>query len=294
MFSVFLRSSHGAAETFPSQRGHGTVAAGVGSVTSARGWGGCFNLSTAGSLPSQFTPAIWSGVSGRESSGSLRSFSDLDTRRAQSRICSTGIAEIDTRRRHGTALRPADRAHRWMAPVRRTLAGPWLRNRTPLGAIATGGGTRGNNRRRQRHPCHGTATGPCRRRSSSVRERNILGRASHLHVSLPARPRRSPDGSGPRHAWTHHPGAVASLRWPGLRVASRARVLLDNGGISRFQARRLRVSRRSVRNACAPVLYPRAASPRGDGGWVAHSVAAGTGGSTRRRACSRRMESRAR
>jgi hypothetical protein len=77
-------------------------------------------------------------------------------------------------------------------------------------------------------------------------------------------------------------------------VASGARVPLDNRGIPRFEARRLRISRRSVRNACAPLLYRRTASARSDGRRSADSIAEGTVGLTRPRTCSRGLEPRAR
>ena len=67
---AFSPSSRARAERFPWRPGPGTVAAGAGSGTSAMGSGGCFSRWIVESRPWRFTPEIWSGVSGRRSSGS--------------------------------------------------------------------------------------------------------------------------------------------------------------------------------------------------------------------------------
>ena len=77
--------------------------------------------------------------------------------------------EVDTRRRHGTPSGSADGAGARMAAGRGTRAGPRLGDRTPLGPVGAGAGTRGGHRRRERHSCRGTAAGPDRRRRPSVR-----------------------------------------------------------------------------------------------------------------------------
>ena len=124
----------------------------------------------------------------------------------------------------------------------------------------------------------GPPPGPDRRRGPSVRGGNVLGRASLLHARLPERPGRCPGGSGSRHARTHHPGAVASFGSPGLRVASRPGVPLDDRGIPRVEAPRLRPSGREVHHEHAALLYRR----RSFGGtWWRPGCGSGRGGSGR-------------
>ena len=168
-----------------------------------------------------------------------------------------------------------------MAADRGTLAGPRLGNRTPLGPAGAGAGTRGGRRRRERHPCRGTAAGHDRRRGPSVRGGNVLGGASLLHAGLPERPDRCPGGSGSRHPRAHHPGAVASFGSPRLRVASPPGVPLDHRGIPRFEARRLRPAGCEVHHEYAALLYRPGASAGRDGGGAAGPVAAGAARATR-------------
>ena len=162
-----------------------------------------------------------------------------------------------------------------MAADRGTRAGPRLGDRTPLGAVGAGAGTRGGHRRRERHTCRGTAPGPDRRRGPSVRGGNVLCRAAVLHARLPERPGRCPGGSGSRHPRTDHPGAVASFESPWLRVASRPGVPLDNRGIPRFEGPRLRPSGREVHHEYPALLYRPGASAGRGGGRAADPVAAG-------------------
>ena len=165
-----------------------------------------------------------------------------------------------------------------MAAGRGTRAGPRLGDRTPLGPVGAGAGTRGGHRRRERHACRGTAPGLDRRRGPSVRGGDVLGRASLLHACLPERP-----VPVSWRKWRASPGARSSWCSRFIRVAWVTRGFASGSSSGQSWHSTCRSSSAtSLRTRSSPCVPGASIPPRSFGGtWWRPGCGSGRGGSGR-------------